>query len=482
MWLKKVDWISPPITLYYRGEGSHVSIYSGILSIIAYTIVIVASFYYALNFINREDPKAYFFNRYIEDAGSFPLNSTQMFHFIQLSDFKTNTKVPVDFSAFRIVGFDDVQAGEYKEDPEIVKRKDHWIYGNCNNNTDTEGISYLINQDYYTESACIRKYYDKNKQKYYDTTDPNFRWPILLKGCSNPDRTYYGIIIQKCNEASEFLQTNGGPQCHDPNVIEEYVDSVSLNFQIIDHYADMLNYEMPFTKYFYEVTSAISNGNLVIQHLNFNPAYMLTHNGYFFDNQVEENAYFFIQNEKQTEDKDLKGCVIGIYFWMQNTLQYYERTYDRIQDILSDIGGISNIVLTIGGILNLLIHNFIVVLDTENFIINKEQDNLSNKELEKKPTIFKKVIMNPPRRPYQAYRTKTKFYENNQQQQQLSNYQRLIKDGVEIYPNKNSREEKFEQYHSYLKRNTLENKNYEGNRDSFNQQNSIERYVRYDEK
>ena len=190
MWLKKLDWLSPPITLYYRGEGSHVSIYSGLLSIVLYTIVIVATFYYALNFINREDPKAYFFNRYIEDAGSFPLNSTQMFHFIQLSDFKTNLKVPVDLSAFRIVGFDDVQAGEYKDDPEIVKRKDHWIYGNCNNDTDTEGISYLINQDYYTESACIRKYYDKNKQKYYDTTDPNFRWPILLKGCSNPERTY----------------------------------------------------------------------------------------------------------------------------------------------------------------------------------------------------------------------------------------------------------------------------------------------------
>ena len=484
MWLKKVDWLSPPITLYYRGEGSHVSIYSGLLSIVAYTIVIVATFYYALNFINREDPKAYFFNRYIEDAGSFPLNSTQMFHFIQLSDYKTNLKVPVDFSAFRIVGFDDVQPADYQKDPDIVKRKDHWIYGNCNNDTDTEGISYLINQDYYTESACIRKYYDKNKQKYYDTTDPNFRWPILLKGCSNPDRTYYGIIMQKCTDASEFLQTNGGPQCHDSNVIEDYIDSVSLNFQIIDHYADMLNYEMPFTKYFYEVTSSITNNNLVIQHLNFNPAYMLTHNGYFFDNQVEENAYFFTQNEKQTEVNDLKGCVIGIYFWMQNTLQYYERTYDRIQDILSDIGGISNIVLTIGGILNLLIHNFIVVLDTENFVINTDQDNFKNRELEKKPTIFNMAnnIMNPPRRPYQANRAKTNAYKNDQQQQQSSNYQRLMKDGVDIYPNKNSRDEKFEQYHLNVKRNTLVNRNYEGNKDSFNQQNSLGGYVRYGER
>ena len=121
MWLKKLDWLSPPITLFYKGEGSHVSIYSAILSIIAYTIVVVATFYYALNFINRADPKAYFFNRYIEDAGTFPLNSSQMFNFIQVSDPNTNKKVPVDFGALRIVGFDDVYAGDYKLNKSLVK-------------------------------------------------------------------------------------------------------------------------------------------------------------------------------------------------------------------------------------------------------------------------------------------------------------------------------------------------------------------------
>ena len=470
MWLKKVDWLSPPITLYYRGEGSHVSMYSGILSIIAYAIVVVATFYYALNFINREDPKAYFFNRYIEDAGSFPVNSTQMFHFIQLVDVKSNLKVPFDISKFRVFGFDDIHTSEYLADPEIVNTHDHWIYGYCNNDTDTEGISYLIDQDYYKESVCIRKYYDRKKKQYYETSDPNFRWPLILKGCSHPNRTYYGLFIQRCVDAPETIRINGGPECSLSDDIDAYIDKVSLSFQIIDHYADMLNYDMPFTKYFYEVTSAISKENLAIQHLNFNPAYMLTHNGYFFDNRVEENAYFFTQNEKQTKTDNLKGCVIGVFFWMQNTLQYYERTYDRIQDILSDIGGISSIVLTIGGILNLLIHNFIVVLDTENFVINTEQDNYNNRELNKKPTILRNnnAIMNPPRRPYQANRKPTYAIE----QQQSSNYQRLMKDGVDIYPNTNSKDEKSNQYNIYIKKNNFINKNYEGNKESFNQKNS----------
>ena len=491
MFLKKFDWISPPITIFFKGESSHVSIYSGLLSIVAYVIVVAATIYYALEFINRESPKAYFFTRYVEDAGTFPVNASQMFNFIQISDPNTNKKVPIDFGMFRIVAFDDAYADNYlgssEEDPGqdiVIETKDHWIYGNCNNNTDTEGISYLIDQDYYEQSACIRKYFDAKRQMYFNTGEEGFRWPIVIKGCSHPDRTYYGIMMQRCDEAPQRLKDNGGPPCKTSAEIDAYIKTVSFNFQIIDHYADMLNYEMPFTKYFYEVTSAMDDGTLRIQHLNFNPANMLTHNGFFFDNQVKEYAYFFTQNEKQTiEDeknegvitnRKTNGCLIGVYFWMQNTLQYYERNYDRIQDILSDIGGISSIVLTIAGILNLLIHNFIVILDTEDLALNLEKENFNSKELNKRPTILKKAnnVMFPPRRPYQQ---RNQSYANDQQNNpQSSNYQRLVKDGVDIYPNMNNiQDEKNQQYSNlYLKRNKIlnNNNNYETNKEGNYQQ------------
>ena len=301
--MKKVvrmfDWISMPITLYYKGENAHVSIPSAILSIIAYTLIIVAGFYYALLFINRGAPKAYFFTRYVEDAGTFPVNSEQMFNFIQVSDPQTNEKVPLDFSAFRIVGFDDAYSDDYMNDPSIVKTKNHWVYGNCNNDSDTKGIAHLVTQKYYEQSACIRKYYDKDKGRYFSTDESGFRWPVIVKGCSNPERTYYGIIMQRCDKADQFLKDYGGPPCKSPTDIDNVISKISFNFQIIDHYADILNYEEPFTKYFYEVTSAITPNNFAIQHLNFNPVYMKTYNGFFFENIVEENLYYFTQNEKQ---------------------------------------------------------------------------------------------------------------------------------------------------------------------------------------
>ena len=292
MIIKKFDWISPPITLYFKGEDQHSSIYSGILSIIVNILVIISGFYYALEFINRKSPKAYFYNRYIKDAGIYPVNSSAIFNFIQINDKSINKAIPFDFTIFRAVGLDEVHYDEYMNNPDIILNKNHWVYGYCNNNSDIEGINDLINFDYYEQSACIRKYYDKNKKQYFNTSEEGFRWPVIEKGCSNPNRTYYGIILQRCDKSPNILKSQG-PECKNESEVTKDISKVDLKFQIIDHYADVLNYKMPFTKYFYEVTSAITNGLYIINHLNYNPANMITYNGIFFENYIEEWSFFF---------------------------------------------------------------------------------------------------------------------------------------------------------------------------------------------
>ena len=480
MFLKKCDLISPPITLYFKGESSHVSIYSGILTIITIIIIIIATIYYIFEFIHRKSPKAYFFSRYVEDAGNFPLNSSQMFHFIQVTDPENNQKIPLDFQAFRIIGFDDAYADDYMNDGEIVKVKDHWIYGNCNNNSDTEGISYLITHKYFEQSACIRKFYDSAKKKYFSTDEEGFKWPVIKKGCSNPERTYYGIIMQRCDKAGEFIKKQG-PDCKSSSEIDQIIKKSSLSFQIIDHYADMLNYEMPLTKYFYELSTGFLDNHYHVQNLNFNPASMLTHDGIFWDNEVREGAYFYTQNEKQTliekelnlDGKSTNGCLIAIYFWMQNTLQYYERHYDRIQDVLSYIGGISSIVLEVVSILNLLIHNFIVILDTEELALNSEQKYFKNSnELIKKARISRKdkTDMANSKKPI-----KQRKQGEDESEQQSSHYDKNIRNVETNFLKDISDEEKAEQIKNVkLKKNTIYNfkTNPDGNNMMDNIQNS----------
>jgi hypothetical protein len=471
MFIKKFDMLSPPITLYFRGDDKHPSIFSGILTFVAYTIVFIFGVYYALEFINKENPTAYFFNRYIDDAGSYPVNASSMFNFIQLVDTDSNEPIPLDFEIFRIMGFDEAYADSVIKDHEgkvYVQRKftefNHWLYGPCNNESDTEGIGYLIDHKYYEQSACIRRYYDKAKNKYFNTGESGFRWPIVDKGTSNPDRTFYGIIIAKCN-SEDGIGSIIGATCKDDDAINNAINKNSVIMQLIDQYADVLNYEMPFKKYFYSVTTALTLNNYIINHLNFNPAKMVTHNGIFFDNVIEEPAYFFVQNEKQTIIPDEKAgihifdCLLGFYFWMQNTLQYYERNYKRLQDILSDIGGISSIVLTAAEIINAACSGFIILLDTEDLVLSKEKENYTDKDINisHRPTIFRKAkkIVNPPRRQYNNYS------QSNDQQQSSSNYQRLMKDGVDVYHNDyRANDEKAEQYKNLFLKRKKELNNY----------------------
>ena len=407
--IKKFDFLSPPITLYFKGEDQHQSITSAILTFICYTLVLIATIYYFLGFINKDNPKAYFFTRYVEDAGNFPVNSSSMFNYIQFVDKYDSTKLGFDFSVFRAVGVNNIYYEQYMNYPGVISYVNHWIYGACNDNTDIEGIKDLIDPKVYKNAACIREYYNAKENKYYKTGENGFVWPVIEKGCSNPGSKFYGIIIQRCDHAPNTLMHNG-PECKSEKEISDLIGTLSLKYQILDQYADMLNYTTPFTKYFYEVASAVQDGIYIINHLNFNPADMLTHNGIFFDKQIDEYSYFFKQNEKHiidqsnlSDNQTTKGCLIGVYFWMQNTLQHFERTYDRFQDLLSDIGGISSIIMTLGYYMNLLISNYISILDTEELIINRDKMNYGDRRSNyRRPTFIRKVnqIENSSRRQY----------------------------------------------------------------------------------
>ena len=446
MFLKKIDFLSPPITLYYKGEKSHPSIFSGLLTFVAYVIIFVFGVYYALEFINKESPTAYFFNKYVENAGVYPVNASSMFNFIQMYSTKSdNSAIPTEFDKVEIIGIEET-IDNFINNTDLTKYN-HWLYGPCNNDTDTEGISYLIDVDYFTESACIRKYYNKDTQKYYDTNDDNFKWPVILYGCSHPDRTFYGILMKKCENTDLRLKTSGS--CAPQDEIEKYLEHTSINFRIIDHYADVLNYRTPFTKYLYAITSGIFNNSYTINHLNFNPALMQTHNGIFFDNIVETPAYFFTQNEKITSEG--KTSIFGgFYFWMQNVQQYYERHYKRLQDILSDIGGIGSIVLMAAEAINYLVVNYIILLDTEELVLKADESNFKKKGLIRKPTIYRKAnqIMVPPRKQRKDYNN-----DDLNDSQQSSNYQKMLKDGVNIVKKKNINNEEGKNNKLYMKKN-----------------------------
>lgn len=65
---------------------------------------------------------------------------------------------------------------------------------------------------------------------------------------------------------------------------------------------------------------------------------------------------------------------------MQNWIQYYERNYPRLQDVLGDIGGFYSVIFTFVEVLIILVSKYIFLLDTENVILESANfyDNTNN--------------------------------------------------------------------------------------------------------
>ena len=406
MFLRKLDMLSPYITLYFKGERKHSSKFSGLLSIIAYVIVFFIGIYYIYDYIYNKVPQAYFYNRYIEDAGNYPLNSSSLFNYIQIYEKRANIPIHFDFSIIRAIGVETGIYDTYMNNPNMILKINHWLYGYCDD-TDIKGIESLIDYENIKFSICIKRYYDIKTKQYYNIGEKEFRWPSLEKGCSHPNRTYYGIILQRCDKVPNFIKSQD-IQCKSESEITTQISKYSLKFGIIDNIADIINFDKPLTKYVYEFSNAIVDGIYKVNNLNFNPVKMLTHHGLILDHLITENSYIFYQNEKVTIDSSIlsknqttNGCLISYFFWMQNNLQFYERINNKIQDILSDIGGIYSIIETIAYIINLLVHNFIIVLDTEDLVINRDSDNFNENNRNKRPAILRRanqIVMNPPKK------------------------------------------------------------------------------------
>ena len=393
MFLKKIDFLSPEMTLFYKGSLSHSSTFSGILSIITCLIILTCTGYYFKGTIAREKdcPKIAYNHLFTEDAGIFPINSSSFFHFISIvKDKNFPDKEEFDFTTFNLIGL-ETNIQDYENDNDL-KKYNHWLYGFCDNEIDSKGIKDLITQNYFTKSACIKKYFDSNSQKYYETGDINFRWPLLAHGTFNPKNEFYSVILQKCEQ--NILNNIFGKEykCKNDTEIEEIIkNSGSIHFNFIDHFVDVLRYKEPIKKYFYRIENILDKENYSLNNLNFCPILVKTQNGIIWNNYEKKSTYSYERNDVFMHLN--KGNIyMGYSLWINNKMYYYERIYRKISDVLSDIGGVSNSIIMIACFINKFINQFIIlkdiqsVLNSSNVSINEIMNQCKNNNIKKSNT------------------------------------------------------------------------------------------------
>ena len=72
---------------------------------------------------------------------------------------------------------------------------------------------------------------------------------------------------------------------------------------------------------------------------------------------------------------------------MSNRQNYYERKYKRIQDIISDIGGINQFITIVATSINFLFNDYIVLSDTQNLLFSSINTAKNNDKKHKKEIV-----------------------------------------------------------------------------------------------
>ena len=197
--LKKCDCLSEQNSIYFNNEKSHQSLISGIITIIFYILIFFFLIYFSIDVIKKKNPTSYFFKKYIPDVGTYYLNTSTIFHYIQLLDEDNNIRIDED--SFIMFGteeyIDNFLKSFYLEDI------DHYYYGFCNKNDILKNES-IIDDENLLKSFCIRGFWNATLKKNFLTSDHNFIYPYLKYGSNSKyhKNIGYGIYIMKCQNIS----------------------------------------------------------------------------------------------------------------------------------------------------------------------------------------------------------------------------------------------------------------------------------------
>ncbi len=420
---KQLDNLSPKIILFYKGYECHSSSISGIITLLTYITIAILGLIFSLDLILKRNPTSYFYNTFIYDIGVYSFNNTGIFHFIEAGDI--NNMIYYNSSIY-IIGI--------KENSNIINKDtdfslyDHWIYEPCNNQHLGNLKDYINHSETpFYKSRCINKFYNKTSKRIISINNSKFKYPTIEHGSSNPNSTPYGIFILRCKNNKKLNKTN----CDEEEISDKKaIELDSINIFLIDHFIDVTNYRYPLTNFYHKISNKIALSSYTTNHLNFNPLKLNTHAGIIMNTYSELHSFNFDLNEKLTTNEENTGIYGSFYFWMQNQMNIYDRTYQKIQDVSASISGISKLLLIIGYFINYLFAKITLINDVSNDILKKnDKYNKKKKIIKAFKLINKSTCSNNLNTEFPSQISKQKNISTNKRENKIL-YNNMINDDI----------------------------------------------------
>ena len=372
--IKSMDFLSPPRTLFFYENRAHTSKIGGLLVLTMITLSLVYIFYLLYMLLTHQMATSVFFKRYEWEAGRYSLDSSSIFHFIQIFSTENggyfdeyNPRYLHTYLTYVHSNFRDSDLGLY----------DHWVFDRCRNGTDNKDIdpSLLENVDNFTNSVCIRYYFDSKTRQYFPLGNKEFVWPYMEHGTARRNNVYLTTIVQKCTNNSVINNLFGN--CPSEEELDKYIHKYfAIYLYFTDTQIDPLNFKKPVQRYLNTITSGIGTVQTFVEnYIHFSPVKVRTRIGDFFSKTYDENSFYFDMNRKGVayNSEDFYKLV-KYYHLMQNNMQIYERRYNNIFDILPQIGGVIQFLFYIFFWVNYFYNKFIIAHDTNSLFFNVKEN------------------------------------------------------------------------------------------------------------
>ena len=363
MFLKKIDFLSPEITLFHLGNKNHTSIFSIILSIILMIIIVIFSMIFSLELIKRKDLVAYSSKTWENDIGTFLLDDNSYFHFLTIYSQIYPYNDEYNSSLINFLGIINYNRSMIQK--EEMNNFSHWIYDVCDENELNRKKEYNNYTDYNFTRLCIKYYFNNETKNYYYYTDKEFIWPNVSGGIENPNFTTYSIVMTKCFE-NEYLNITN---CYDGNPKYQSVQTFSINLTYYEAIVELSNYKTPIKH------------RLKTLQLDLTKSFIFSSN---ITMKLSSNDGIILDNEKFYKGQKFKENIIGysyetnvnlygaISILLENDEEIYFRNYKKLQSIIGYIGGFYEFFLLFFKLINNLIYyDFQIVQDFNKMIENR---------------------------------------------------------------------------------------------------------------
>ena len=378
MLLKKFDFLSPNITLYYKNQRRHSSYLGGLLTILMIILSIIIIVHYSFIKVYPSPSSLLIYRNYDKDF-NIHFNKTEYFHYLWI--FNEKNLLDNNLSQ-NLIQLNNIRKGliriymtysydKYEYNASNLKDNDHWVYDTCSSYADNDDFKYD-----YSFSSCIKYYYNSDNKKYYSINDnTNFKWPFIKQNIPNYENTVFGIFVEKCENNSILNEILG--ECYPEEKINEYLyyfNNIFLSF--INSKFQTNNKSNPVKLYSHKIYDKLNTNKLFfyIHDLVFIPFSYRGSNGLI--SKSKDYSSFILDEDKAYEIHKINNnkLLMAYILHYKKYVNEFRQKNNNFTEVLTDIGGSIIIIYILFYGFNYILNENIIIRNFQMFLNDKNND------------------------------------------------------------------------------------------------------------